>query len=203
MTMKPRLIVEQKITTFVNKYAVYQANEDGSKGQLLAFAAQKRFNIKERINFFSDESQKQPVFSFRAEKALDIHGRYFVEDTDGKLVGSFKKQFGRSLVNSTWDILNGDKPLLTVSESSMALAVFRRFGGMIPVVGGIVDIIVLLLRYHFVFTNSADDQEVGTYQKTTLLRDHYKLSMTDEAYSQVDWRVFASMAVALDALQSR
>ena len=202
--MKPRLIVEQKITAFVNKYEIYECQADGNKGRLAALAQQKRLAFKEKVTFYSGTDMSQAVFSFRAEKVIDVHGHYMVEDAGGKLVGSFKKEFGKSLINSTWNILGEDgQPELRVSESNQALAILRRFGGIIPVVGDFIDLLTLLLRYHFVFTDVRSGQVVGRYQKTKLLRDNYELSMTDEAYDQKDWRVLASLAVALDALQSR
>ncbi len=204
INMNPKLIVEQKLTAFVNKYAIYAAMPDGSKGQLVAFAQQKRFNIKEKVLFYSEESKTNLVFSFRAEKVLDIHGRYFVEDAAGQPIGAFKKDFAQSLVSSTWNILDAsDTPVIKVTESNQALAVFRRYGGFIPVVGDIIDIVTVFFRYHFKFTQISTGVEIGTYQKTTLFRDHYKLLMTDESYAAQDWRVLASMAVGLDALQSR
>ena len=202
--MKPRLIVEQKITLFVNKYAIYSATAEGEPGELLAFAQQKRMAFKEKVTFYSDEQKTSPVFSFRAEKVMDIHGRYFVEDGEGHVVGAFRKEFKRSLINSTWKILDTqDKPLLDLRENSQWLASLRRFGSLIPYIGDFIDIIVGFFRYHFVITDEATGQAVGRYQKTTLFRDHYLLSMTDEAYAAQDWRVLAAMAVGLDALQSR
>jgi hypothetical protein len=201
--MKPRLIVEQQITALVNKYVVYEAHEDGTKGKLLAVAQQKRLAFKEKVQFYTDESKSQLAFSFRAEKAMDIHGRFFVEDVGGKTVGMFRKDFKKSLLNSTWHIVDKkDNHKLTLSESNKALAALRRFAGFIPVVGDVFEIILLLFKYHFTLRNTADD-EVGRYQKTTLVRDHYVFSATDEAYAQEDWRVFAAVAVALDALQAR
>ena len=202
--MKPQLIVEQKITAFVNKYAVYQANEDGSKGSMIAFAQQKRLAFKEKVIFYTNDSKTETAFTFRAEKVLDVHGRYFVEDPQGNLVGSFKKQFGKSLVNSSWQILSKDgQATIDLRESNHVLAFMRRFGGMIPFVGDIIDLVTMFLRYHFIFSDSTTGSEVGRYQKTTLFRDHYLLSMTPEAYQKEDWRVLAAMAVGLDALQSR
>jgi uncharacterized protein YxjI len=201
--MIPRLIVEQRITAFVNQYSVFAANPDGSKGALRAFAQQKRLAFKERVTFYTDDTKTTTVFTFRAEKALDVHGRYFVENPDGKLIGSFRKDFTKSLINSTWHILDErNKPNLVVQESSQTLAVLRRFIGIVPLVGEGVDIILSFFRYHFVFVDDAGNI-VGRYQKTTLLRDHYMLSMTDDAYAKEDVRVLAALAVALDALQSR
>lgn len=202
--MNPKLIVEQHITAFANKYSVFIAQPDGTKGQLAALAQQKRLAFKEKVTFYSDEAKTQPVFTFRAEKVMDIHGRYLVEDMDGNLLGCFKKDFKKSLVNSTWHILDtGGQAKLVISESNQALAILRRFGGLIPIVGSLIEIALIFLRYHFVFVDMATNQAVGRYQKTTLIRDHYTLSMTDEIYAQQDWRVLAALAVGLDALQSR
>lgn len=201
--MDPKLIVEQKLTAFVNRYEIYTPDSEGKKDKLVAFAEQKRLTFKEKVTFYSDASKQQIAFSFRAEKVMDVHGRYFVEDKDGRQLGVFKKRFGKSLVNSTWDILNKeDQPSLTISENNQALAIIRRFGGWIPIIGEIIELITAFLRYHFVF-KTPEGAEVGMYRKTTLFFDRYSLEMTDEAYSAHDWRVVAAMAVALDALQSR
>lgn len=202
--MNPKLIVEQKITFFVNKYAIYEATSDGKKGTMLALAQQKRFNIKEKIIFYTDKTKSQVAFTFRTEKVLDIHGKYFVEDAQGQLVGMFKKQFGKSLLSSTWQVMGkNEEVLLDVYESSRLLAIIRRFGGFVPYLGDLIDIIVRFFRYHFVFADAKTKQPVGKYVKTTLFRDHYRLDMSDDAYGQLDWRVLAAMAVGLDALQSR
>jgi hypothetical protein len=201
--MKPRLVVEQKITAFVNRYAVYRADSDGKKDQLAAIAQQKRFAFKEKVTFYSDQAKTAETFSFRAEKVLDIHGRYLVEDPQGKRIGAFQKIFRKSLFVSSWNILDDqDKVIIAVAESSVWLALLRRFLGFVPFIGEYLSLIILFFKYHFTFTD-ASGRLVGTYKKTKLLRDHYLLSMTDQAYAQTDWRTYAAMAVALDALQSR
>ncbi len=201
--MKPHLVVEQRITPLANKYSIYQANPDGGKANLIALAQQKRLAFKEQVNFYTDESKSQLAFSFRAEKAMDIHGRFFVEDASGNKIGAFRKDFKQSLITSTWHILDEqDKPTLTISESSKALAIIRRFVSFIPIIGEFIDLIVALFKYHFVIKNT-DGEEIGQYKKTTLLRDNYELLMDDASYQSQDWRVLAAMAVALDALQGR
>jgi uncharacterized protein YxjI len=202
--MKPRLIVQQKITAFVNRYEIYTANEDGSKGDLVALAQQKRLAFKEKVSFYTDDTKETLAFTFRAEKVMDVHGKYFIEDADSNRVGAFKKEFGKSLLVSTWDILDGDdQPAIIIAESNVTLAIIRRFAGWIPFVGMFIDIVTGFIRYHFSFRVPSSSKEIGTYTKTTLFRDHYRLDMTDDAYSSQDWRVLAAMAVALDALQSR
>lgn len=201
--MKPQLIVEQKITAFANKYSVYKAHEDGSKGQLIAFAQQKRLAFKEKVQFYTDESKNEVAFSFRAEKVMDIHGKFLVEDPSGQLIGGFQKDFKKSLINSTWHILNSEgTTALTVNESNQAIAVLRRYVGFVPLIGDVLDLILAFIKYHFSFRTPAGE-EVGQYKKTTLFVDHYTLSMSDETFATYDWRTLAAMAVALDALQGR
>ncbi len=202
--MKPRIFVEQKITAFTNKYKVFQADETGAQGTLSALAQQKRLAFKEKVTFYNDESKSVEMWTLRAEKVFDVHGRYLVEDTSGQVIGMFKKQFKQSFIASTWTLMDAQgNDLFTVRESSTALALFRRYASWIPIVGDIIEIITAFLRYHFVFSPIGSEEVVGKYQKTTLFRDHYTLSMTDEAFGGCDWRVLASFGVALDALQSR
>lgn len=201
--MKPRLIVEQKITAFVNQYRVYQSDTDGNKTNLVAFAQQKRLAFRERVDFYTDESKQQLAFTLRAEKVMDVHGKYFVEDPQGNRVGAFRKEFAKSLLNSTWNIIDADdQPVLVISESNQFLAIARRFAGWIPLVGDLLDLLTNFFKYHFAFRDTSG-AEVGMYRKTTLFRDHYRLDMTDEMYGSQDWRTLAAFAVALDALQSR
>lgn len=204
MSMKPRLIIEQKITAFANKYKIHDVTASGSASELKAFAQQKRLAFKEKVTFYSDEKKTQEAFGFRAEKVMDVHGRYIIEDTSGQTVGMFRKEFKKSLLVSSWVLMDKDgNDLFRVKENNVTIAVLRRFAGFIPVVGDLVDLAMNFFKYHFSFTAMADEIEVGQYKKTTLFRDYYSLSMTDDAWSKLDWRVFAAMGVALDALQSR
>jgi hypothetical protein len=202
--MQPRLIIHQKLTAFVNKYSVYEAGTGGVAGPSLGLAQQKRFSFKEKVLFYTDDKRDKVSFSFRAEKVFDVHGRYFVEDANANLIGYFKKEFASSLVSSTWKIIDkNDSDLFIVKESNLALALLRRFGGELPFIGNLIELIVMFFKYHFVFIDAKTGAEVGTYTKTTLFRDHYELAATDDAWQAIDWRVFAAMGVALDALQSR
>lgn len=203
--MKPQLYIDQKITAFVNKYLIFDAAPPaGQKGQLIGLAQQKRLAFKEKVSFYTSEQKEQLNFSFRAEKVMDIHGRYFVEAPDGTLLGMFRKDFKKSLLNSTWRVMDANgQEVFMVNESSTALGVIRRFAGFVPFIGNYLSLLVMLFKYHFNFTDLQTGEIVGQYQKITLFRDHYQLNMTDAAAGKLDPRVLAAVGVALDALQSR
>src|SRR3712207_9056720 len=65
----PAFFVKQRITVMVNRYEVLAANPDGTEGQMLAFAEQKRMKLKEEVVFFSDPGKTRRVFSFKIGRA--------------------------------------------------------------------------------------------------------------------------------------
>src|SRR6266536_1893807 len=84
--------MKQRITVMVNRY------------DLLAFAEQKRMAFKEQVTFFADTAKTQPLFSFKARKVIDLGSGYDVTDAHGQPIGWFKKDFGKSLLRSSWHL---------------------------------------------------------------------------------------------------
>ena len=191
----PAFFVKQRITVMVNRYEVLAANPDGSEGQLLAFAEQKRMKLKEEVVFFADESKTRRVFSFKARQKLDVHAQHDVLDEQGAVLGSFSKQFGASLLRSTWE-LSAPGIEAVGKERRVSVAVVRRVWDVIPYVG---DVWVPFV-FHFDFVDQASGQVVLVSERVKAVRDRYAVTVPDP---RLDFRVAASMAVALDALQSR
>jgi uncharacterized protein YxjI len=81
-----------------------------------------------------------------------------------------------------------------ITERSTAVAIFRRLWDWIPWAGDFP----FPIRYHFDWLRG--DRRVGTFEKKTLFRDHYRVHVEDPA---LDRRLVIAQAVALDALQSR
>ena len=191
----PRFTVRQKITPMVNRYVVVAANPDGSEGPLLAFAEQKRLKLKEEVQFYTDESKQRRVFSFKARQRLDVRAEHDVLDEQGRPIGSFRKEFGASLLRSTWT-LAGPGLEARGQERRPVLAVLRRVWTVVPVVG---DIPVPFV-FHFDFADTATGAPVLTSERRKGVRDRYEVTVHDP---RLDFRIAAAMAVALDALQSR
>jgi uncharacterized protein YxjI len=191
----PRFFVRQQITMMVNRYEIRGAGPDGSEGPLLAFAQQKRLKLREEIIFYADESRSRPVFSFKARQRLDVRAEHDVFDEHGNPLGSFRKEFGASLLRSTWR-LAGPGYEAVGKERRPVLAIVRRVWTFIPFLG---DIWVPFV-FHFDFVDTATGRPVLTSERRRSIRDRYTVTVSDP---RVDFRVAASMAVALDALQSR
>jgi len=191
----PRFFVRQRVTLMVNRYEITAANPDGSEGQLLAFAEQKRMKLREEVVFFADTGKSRKVFSFKARQRLDVHAEHDVLDEYGNPLGWFKKEFGKSLLRSTWQ-LAGHNVQAVGQERRPVIAVLRRVWTFIPYLG---DIWVPFV-FHFDFVDNASGQPVLISERKKSIRDRYDVIVPDQ---RVDFRVAAAMAVALDALQSR
>jgi hypothetical protein len=191
----PHFIVKQRVTVMVNRYEVVAVNPDGSEGQLLAFAEQKRMKLKEEVTFYSDASRNRAVFSFKARQRLDVHAQHDVLDEYGSVLGTFSKRFGASLLRSTWE-LEAPGVQAVGQERRMSVAVLRRIWDVIPYVG---DVWVPFV-FHFDFVDTATGAPVMVSERQKAVRDRYSVTVPDP---RLDFRVAASMAVALDALQSR
>lgn len=187
--------VKQRITLMVNRYEIRAAGSGGAEGELLAFAQQKRMQFKEEVLFYADEGRTEKLFSFKARQGLDVRAEHDVFDKDGNQIGWFKKEFATSLLRSTWQ-LSYAGVTARGQERNQFVAILRRIWDFIPVVG---DVWVPFL-FHFDFVDQASGEQVMSSERGVAIRDKYTIHVPDH---RLDFRVAASMAVALDALQSR
>lgn len=191
----PAFSMKQRVTMMANKYELITTNPDGSDGQLLAFAQQKRMAFKEQVTFYTDDTKTQTVFSFKARKTIDLGSGYDVFDADGQSIGWFKKEFGKSLLRSSWQLsapgIDADG-----TERNPTIAIVRRVWEFVPFIGEIP----LPFIFHFDFTARDTQQPVLSVERKMSIRDRYRITVPDQ---RLDFRVAAAMTVALDALQSR
>jgi uncharacterized protein YxjI len=190
-----RFTVTQKITLMVNRYEIRTAQPDGSPGELIAVAQQKRMAFKEEVTFYADEKRTQPVFSFKARQRLDLGATYDVTDAQGQPIGWFRKDFGKSLLRSTWHLGTNQGVELVGQERNKNVALARRAWEFIPIINDLPSPFL----FHFDFTDP-NGRVLLTSMRKRSLRDRYNVEVPG---AELDGRVAAAMAVALDALQSR
>ena len=181
-----RFALRQKITLMVNRYELRPLAADGTEGELLAFAEQKRMAFKEQVTFFTDESKSRPVFGFKARRKLDLNAGYDITDEQGQPIGFFRKDFGASLLRSTFHV-EGPGYAGTGQERSQGVALLRRFTDF------------SFLPVHFDFVDPQGNTLLSSTRKFSI-GDRYDVAVPDQ---RVDFRVAAAIAVGLDALMAR
>jgi hypothetical protein len=187
-----RFLISQRFTALVNRFDLSTA-----EGEPVGFAEQKRFNLREQVTVWKSEDKAEALFTIEAEKVFDVHGKYLVRDEAGEPVGYLRKQFLRSLIRSTWEAYDTQDTLLyEARERNVAIALTRRIGGLIPVIGD------LLVQLPFGFDLRSEGRVIGYHRRKRGLRDRYEISL-DEDFAATDKRLLLALGLLLDILQQR
>jgi hypothetical protein len=192
--------VQQKFAPIANVYRISAVAPDGNPGELVAFVKQKRMKIREQIDFYTDESQAVPLLRLQARKVFEFRGMTDVLlPTGGQVIGTVKKNFTKSLVRSSWSVLDpAGREVATARESSMFFAVLRRIWDLVPFVGDVP----YFIPFHFDI-HGPDGRLLGTYVRRWALRDRYLMDLSGDPQRLLDRRLMMAFTVALDALQDR
>lgn len=182
----PTFYVKQKFAMTTNKYELFAAEPDGSFGALMGIAEQKRLAFKEEVTFYTDATKTRKVFGFKARKRIDLNSGYDIFDEADQQLGFFRKDFGASLMRSTFHV-EGPGYTARGQERSQAIAIIRRF----------TDIPFLPIHFDFV---TPEGQALLGVERQGSVRDKYTVHVPDQ---RVDFRVAAAIAVGLDALMKR
>jgi uncharacterized protein YxjI len=190
-----RFTVTQRITLMVNRYEIRTLQPDGKPGELIAVAQQKRMAFKEQVTFYSDEARTVPVFGFKARQRLDLGATYDVTDASGEPIGWFRKDFGKSILRSSYHLGTPGGTELFGTERNRNVAIARRLWELLPYVSDLPSPFV----FHFDFTDPQGRVLLSSVRKRSL-RDRYVVEVPG---GELDGRLAAAVAVALDALQHR
>ena len=194
-----RYLVEQLIRPIANLYRVTPlAAGETPAGAPIAYVRQKKLAIKEHIRFFADEAETQELFHIQAQTWLDTGGsRYDVVDAQEGKIGMLHHVFGKSLLRTTWNVLNAtDQEVAVARERSQAMAILRRGIDFVPDVGGLIPI-----PYNFDILSA--EQVIGKMDRKFQLSDRYVLDLSGDSDRKLDRRMAIALAIGLDTLQNR
>jgi uncharacterized protein YxjI len=120
-----------KLLALANQIYVRDAN-----GNLLGYVKQKMFKLKEDINIFADEQQKQLLFNIKADRMIDWSANYSFTDNRGNYLGSIKRQGTRSIWKASYDIFDsGGNQVYKISEENAWVKVADALFNELPLVG--------------------------------------------------------------------
>ena len=134
------LYLRQKVTLIANKYWVHGVYDGATQGPVIAFAEQKKMKLREEVTFFDSEAKGKVLFWFKSRQIIDMAATTDVFDNAGAAIGVFRKDAMKSLINSTWH-LEAAGVAATGRERSQGVAIVRRVGGFVPVVGDLLEAI--------------------------------------------------------------
>jgi hypothetical protein len=132
------LILRMKLIAFAPQFFVEDVNQ-----KPVAYIKQKLFKLKEAINIFADETQKDVLYTIAADRIIDFSARYNFKKPDGLILGSVKRHGMRSLWRAQYDVYgtndtNGDERVVfTISEESVLTRFFDNIFSQIPLLGSL------------------------------------------------------------------
>ena len=182
----PVFVLRQRFAMTTNRYELQGLTPDGQPGRCSGWPSRSAWRFKEEVTFYADDTKARKVFSFKAREVMDLNAGYDVFDEAHQQIGFFRKDFGASLLRSTFQI-EGPGYAGTGQERSQGVALLRRFAD-IP-----------FLPIHFDYA-TAEGQPLLSIERQGSVRDRYTVRVPDP---RVDFRVAAAVAVAMDALMAR
>ncbi len=203
ITGEDRFVLHQRFKLVINQYefSLPGADEAGGEERPFCFVEQARFKFKEDIRFFTDDSKDEEILRILARQRFDPRATYDITLPDGSKIGQIKKVFGKSLLRSTYSIMDATGTELAIArEHSLGKALFRRLLGFIPYLGDFAD--WLPIAYDFEFLRG--EERIGMNRRRRFkFRDVYDIDFSADPDRTVDRRLVLAATVGMDALQAR
>ncbi len=202
LTAADRILVQQVFKPIGNEYRISiplpGSTEEGSP---ILFVKQKKLKIREDIRFRLSQDGEAHLFRIKSRTVFEFAGKHDVFDDHDVAIGMLAKDFGKSLLRSRWLVYDAsENELCEAFETSLPIALIRRFAGFVPFVGDYLDVLQWL---PFNFTLQRAGTQIGSYRRVLgKLRDRYVMELAPEA-REIDRRLLVAFAIALDALQDR
>jgi hypothetical protein len=110
-----------------------------ASGQVVAYAKQKAFRLREDVTIFADEAQTRPLYRIRTRQIIDIGATYTITTPDERPLGALRQRGVRTLWSATYDVVDAaDRPLGIIHEENAWVKVLDGLVGGIPLVGLVV-----------------------------------------------------------------
>ncbi len=120
-----------KIGTLHNDFTATDAN-----GEVLAYAKQKLFKLKEHVQIFANSNQSELKYEIRADKWLDFNTCYTFATSNGEELGKVTRKGWRSFWGVKYEILDNNRNAdFTITEKNKWTKVFDSMFSEIPVLG--------------------------------------------------------------------
>lgn len=164
-----------------------------TEGRLQFYVKQKAFKLKEELNVFADEEQRQKRLTIKARSWADFSAAYDVTDVEtGEVVGACKREGMKSMFRDSWLVLGeGDAVLGKCEEDSMLMAMLRRF------------IFKQWLPQKFTVKDSAGNALGTIRQRFNPFQIAYDVSFDGQSNQQLDPRLGVALVVLLLAIEGR
>jgi uncharacterized protein YxjI len=167
---------------------------DDPSGNVVMYANQKGFKLKEDIRLYTGEDMTKELITIRARNILDISATYDVTDaTTGEKLGALRRKGFKSMIQDEWAFLDAhDREMGTLQEENVALALIRRF----------IEFATFFLPQQYNATMGG--HEVATYKQTkNPLLVKIQVDFSPDTGGALDRRLGLAAAILLSAIEGK
>jgi hypothetical protein len=119
-----------KIGTLANDFVAHDANN-----AVIAYVRQKMFNLKEDIEVFDNEYDKNIIYRIKADRWLDFSAAYSFYDGNNKELGKIVRKGWKSIWRSAYEIIDENRfRQYTINEERVFVRIMDSFLGEIPII---------------------------------------------------------------------
>lgn len=184
---RDKFLFNQKKFSVRPQYYVYDEEKNP-----VCFIRRTLFALKRHTYIYSDESQKNPLFTVLQDRIFMIFFAWFtLVDNEGEIIAKFRRRNFISILRRTWDILDAEGNIVgSAVEDSWGKALFRRFGPLGE-----------FFKTDFIITFGG--RQIGKYIRRWTLFDKYALDLTGDPQRAFDRRAALALGTLLDSGESR
>ena len=183
-------ITRKLLQAFGGTFYLYDPQEN-----LVLWASQKAFKLKEDFRIYSDENRSQELLRVSARSILDFSAAYDVYDSQtNQKLGAFKRAgLKSSFVQDTWTIMDAqDREIGLCQEDSALFGVVRRF----------IEYASLLMPQRYGVT--VNGQNVATFQQgRNPFATRMDIDFRADTSGTFDRRLALALAMLLAAIEGK
>lgn len=177
---------EFKIGTLANDFTAKDAS-----GNTISYVKQKMFKLKEAINVFSDESQKESLYTIAADRVIDFNASYAFKNAQGIEFGKVGRKGRKSILKAHYEIFDKDNNHdYVISEENPWAKVGDAVLGEIPIISMFTG---YLFNPKYVVKDSNDEVIARLSKEASFFGRRFKLDEVGTFKEGDDERIMLSL----------
>jgi uncharacterized protein YxjI len=183
------------IFSFAQKITVSDAS-----GNSILFVRQKMFRFKEKIEVFSDSSQRHKLFEINADRILDFSANYSFTGADGSDWGSVRRHGMRSLWSAHYEVIEDKRVDMHIREEAPWKKFLESLLSEIPIVGFVF---IYFLNPTYLITLADGKPALRATKKPSILERYFVIEKLAELDEDDELRALLSMIMMVLLEKSR
>ncbi len=111
---------------------------EDARGMLQLYVKQKLLKLREQVNVYTDEAQRDLTYQINADRVIDFRARYTMTDRAGRVIGTIKQRGMKSLWKAHFDVDDAfGRESFFIEEENPWTRMLNGFIEEIPLIGAL------------------------------------------------------------------